>query len=105
MGRLDLWSGTFVKDHPGRAELVPELGKAEREKSLLHGHEDRAAVGEPAIISLRLVDAAGDEGKIRYSTSGLSIPMGMEAPGGFQVEIPSFSPPQYRREETKTPRS
>lgn len=67
----NLWSGTFVEDHPGRAKPVPELGKAEGEESLLHGHEDLAAVGERSVNSLRLVYAADHEGKIG-ATHGLT---------------------------------
>ena len=58
-----------MEDHPGRAELIPELSKAKGEKSLRHGYENLAAVGKHSIDPFRLVCAANDQGKI-------SAPMG-----------------------------
>lgn len=48
---------TFVDDHPGSAELVPEHAKAESKECLSHGHEDLAAVGEQSMNPLRLLYA------------------------------------------------
>src|SRR5438105_14778489 len=61
---------TFVENHPGRAELVPEHRKAHSEKGLLHRHEDLTTIGEEGINALRLVCAAEDEGKVD-ATHGL----------------------------------
>ena len=36
---------TFVNDHPGSTELVPEYAEAVSKERLLHGHEDFTAVG------------------------------------------------------------
>src|SRR6267378_1138591 len=55
---------TFVEDHPGRAELVPEHRKSECEKGFLHRHEDLTAVGENGVNALGLLCAADDEGEV-----------------------------------------
>jgi len=61
-----------VEERPGRAELIPELSKAKGEKSLRHGHENLAAVGEHSIDPFRFVCAVNDQGKI-------SAPHGLSA--------------------------
>ena len=45
------------EDHPGRAELVSEQPKPDREERLLHRHEDLPAVGEQRLDALGLVCA------------------------------------------------
>src|SRR5438477_2851797 len=55
---------TFVEQHPRRAELVPEHGKARREEGLLHLHEDLTAVRQQGVQELRLLGAIRGERKI-----------------------------------------
>src|SRR2546425_6492955 len=59
-----LRAGTFVEDHPGRAELVPEHRKPEGEKGLLHRHENLTAIGKQSINALGLIYGTDCEGKI-----------------------------------------
>src|SRR5207249_9667743 len=53
-----------LEQHPRRAELVPEHGKARREEGLLHLHEDLTAVGQQGVQELRLLGAIRAERKI-----------------------------------------
>src|SRR6266516_1133989 len=54
----------FVEQHPGRAELVPEHGKARREKGLLHLHKDLTAVRKERVETFRFLGAVDSEGQI-----------------------------------------
>src|SRR5256886_15203358 len=48
---------TFVEQHPGRAELVPEHRKARGEKRLLHLHEDLTAIRKERVEAFRFLSA------------------------------------------------
>jgi hypothetical protein len=57
-GRGASTDGDARGESSGRAELVPQHGKAERERGLLYLHEDLATLGECGINALGLVDNA-----------------------------------------------